>query len=314
VIALLAENCTSCMLCARECPDWCIYIDAHKETIPAATPGGRDRQRNVLDRFAIDYSLCMYCGICVEVCPFDALFWSPQFEYAELDIRDLLHEKDRLGGWMDSVPAPAALDSGAADPAEVTAQRAPARPARVIRRPPAGGARVTSLDLAFAGAGVVTLAAALLAVTTRHLVHSALWLVLSLGGLAGCYLVLGAELVALVQVPRLCRGRGGAGDLRADAHPRADRAEPRAHHLAPAPCVGRIAGAAASPPCCWRCSSHWPGARQSRAPPVDSAAIAGDLFATWVWPFEALSLLLLLALIGAFSVARLAGGRAQGAP
>jgi ferredoxin len=24
VIALLAENCTSCMLCARECPDWCI--------------------------------------------------------------------------------------------------------------------------------------------------------------------------------------------------------------------------------------------------------------------------------------------------
>ncbi|MFZ1373599.1 MAG: 4Fe-4S ferredoxin, partial [Nostocoides sp.] len=66
VIALLEENCTSCMLCARECPDWCIYIDAHKETIPATTPGGRERQRNVLDRFAIDFSLCMYCGICIE--------------------------------------------------------------------------------------------------------------------------------------------------------------------------------------------------------------------------------------------------------
>ncbi|HEX7462953.1 MAG TPA: 4Fe-4S ferredoxin, partial [Dermatophilaceae bacterium] len=25
VIALLEENCTSCMLCSRECPDWCIY-------------------------------------------------------------------------------------------------------------------------------------------------------------------------------------------------------------------------------------------------------------------------------------------------
>src|SRR6185312_12958730 len=24
VIALTEENCTSCMLCARECPDWCI--------------------------------------------------------------------------------------------------------------------------------------------------------------------------------------------------------------------------------------------------------------------------------------------------
>ena len=96
VIALLEENCTSCMLCARECPDWCIYIDSHKETIPATTEGGRERQRNVLDRFAIDFSLCMYCGICIEVCPFDALHWSPEFEYAELDIRDLLHEKDRL--------------------------------------------------------------------------------------------------------------------------------------------------------------------------------------------------------------------------
>ena len=39
VIALLEQNCTSCMLCARECPDWCIYIDSHKETIPATTEG-----------------------------------------------------------------------------------------------------------------------------------------------------------------------------------------------------------------------------------------------------------------------------------
>ena len=43
VIALLEENCTSCMLCARECPDWCIYIDSHKEVVPATEPGQRDR-------------------------------------------------------------------------------------------------------------------------------------------------------------------------------------------------------------------------------------------------------------------------------
>ena len=30
------------MLCARECPDWCIYIDSHKETLPAVE-GGRER-------------------------------------------------------------------------------------------------------------------------------------------------------------------------------------------------------------------------------------------------------------------------------
>ena len=51
VIALVEENCTVCMLCARECPDWCIYIDSHKETIPAPPGGGRERTRNVLDRF-----------------------------------------------------------------------------------------------------------------------------------------------------------------------------------------------------------------------------------------------------------------------
>ncbi|MFI6906842.1 4Fe-4S binding protein [Nonomuraea sp. NPDC050394] len=125
VIALVEENCTSCMLCARECPDWCIYIDSHKETLPAPE-GGRPRQRNVLDRFAIDFALCMYCGICIEVCPFDALFWSPEFEYAEGDIRNLLHEKEQLGTWVETVPPPPAHDAGAEPPKELTA--APRRP------------------------------------------------------------------------------------------------------------------------------------------------------------------------------------------
>ena len=123
VIGLFEENCTVCMLCARECPDWCIYIDSHKETIPAATPGGRERSRNVLDRFAIDFALCMYCGICIEVCPFDALFWSPEFEYAETDIHELTHERDKLREWMWTVPAPPALDPGAEEPKELAAAR-----------------------------------------------------------------------------------------------------------------------------------------------------------------------------------------------
>jgi NADH-quinone oxidoreductase subunit I len=123
VIALLAENCTSCMLCARECPDWCIYIDSHSETIPASAESGRARTRHVLDRFAIDYSLCMYCGICIEVCPFDALFWSPEFAYAEADIVDLTQERERLGGWMGLVPLPPAEDPGAQPPP--TTRRSP---------------------------------------------------------------------------------------------------------------------------------------------------------------------------------------------
>jgi NADH-quinone oxidoreductase subunit I len=122
VIALVEENCTVCMLCSRECPDWCIYIDSHKETV-APKEGGRARTRNVLDRFAIDFALCMYCGICVEVCPFDALYWSPEFEYAEYSHEPLTHEKERLREWAYTVPAPDPLEEGAVEPAEYGAIR-----------------------------------------------------------------------------------------------------------------------------------------------------------------------------------------------
>jgi NADH-quinone oxidoreductase subunit I len=120
VIGLLEENCTVCMLCARECPDWCIYIESHKQTVPAPE-GGRDRVRNTLDRFAIDFSLCMYCGICIEVCPYDALFWSPEFGYPETGIGALTHERDRLRDWMWTVPPPPAHDPGAPPPREAQA-------------------------------------------------------------------------------------------------------------------------------------------------------------------------------------------------
>ena len=123
VIALQEENCTSCMLCARECPSWCIYIDSHKETIPATTEGGRDRSQNVLDRFDIDYSICMYCSICIEVCPFDALHWSPEFAYAEGDIVDLTHDMNRLREWMWTVPPPPALEAGSEESKELASFR-----------------------------------------------------------------------------------------------------------------------------------------------------------------------------------------------
>jgi NADH-quinone oxidoreductase subunit I len=66
----------------------------------------------VLDRFAIDYALCMYCGICVEVCPFDALFWSPEFEYSEYDIVELTHEKEKLEEWTYTVLPPPEQELG----------------------------------------------------------------------------------------------------------------------------------------------------------------------------------------------------------
>lgn len=113
VIGLNQENCTVCMLCSRSCPDWCIYIEGHKEKRPPRREGGKDRTVSILDRFDIDYALCMYCGICVEVCPFDALHWSPEFEYSETSLADLLHDKERLSYWDSTAPTPPPLEAGA---------------------------------------------------------------------------------------------------------------------------------------------------------------------------------------------------------
>jgi NADH-quinone oxidoreductase subunit I len=121
VIALVEENCTSCMLCARECPAWCMHIDSHQEVASPAGTGGRERTRNVLDRFAIDYALCMYCSICIEVCPFDALHWSPETDYAGSGAAELTHERDRLREWLWTVPPPEPLDEHAPPGKEVAA-------------------------------------------------------------------------------------------------------------------------------------------------------------------------------------------------
>lgn len=75
-IKLIRENCTSCMICVRECPTWCVTLSSHSEPLDGSPPGPRQRTHNVLDAFAIDWSLCLYCGICIEECPFDALVWS----------------------------------------------------------------------------------------------------------------------------------------------------------------------------------------------------------------------------------------------
>lgn len=94
-LALIPSACTSCMICAQECPAWCISIDAHAEQV--SEPGARrPRSVNVLDDFTIDFGLCMYCGICVDVCPFDALEWVSDQASPEPSRSGLVHDARRL--------------------------------------------------------------------------------------------------------------------------------------------------------------------------------------------------------------------------
>ena len=91
-IALIEDRCTSCMICARECPTWCITLTSHLEqTVPA--PGARPRTHNVLDTFTIDWALCMYCGVCIEQCPTDALEWSGSRVPSADRLVDLVHDR-----------------------------------------------------------------------------------------------------------------------------------------------------------------------------------------------------------------------------
>ena len=69
------------------------------EKAPPRRPGGKERTVSALDRFDIDFALCMYCGICVDVCPFDALEWAPDVDYSAGTRSALVHETERLDEW-----------------------------------------------------------------------------------------------------------------------------------------------------------------------------------------------------------------------
>lgn len=56
------------------------------------------------------------------------------------------------------------------------------------------------VEVLFVLLGAMALGSAVLVAVSANLVHCALWLVVTLGALAGCYLLLAAEFVAWVQV------------------------------------------------------------------------------------------------------------------
>ncbi|MBV1946371.1 NADH-quinone oxidoreductase subunit J [Streptomyces sp. BV129] len=169
---------------------------------------------------------------------------------------------------------------------------------------PHGFLSPTGVEIAFLLVGLVTLGAALITVTTRQLVHAALWLVVTLGGLAVEYLLLTAEFIAWVQVLiyvgsvvvlllfGLMLTRAPIG-----RSPDADSG-----NRVPALVVA-VASATAL---------VWVVTDAFRAtwidldgPAAGTTRVTGEsLFRHWVLPFEALSVLLLAALVGAIVLSR----------
>jgi NADH-quinone oxidoreductase subunit J len=162
----------------------------------------------------------------------------------------------------------------------------------------------TGVEIAFLLVGLLTFGAALVTVTTKQLVHAALWLVVALGGLAVEYLLLTAEFIAWVQVLiyvgsvvvlllfGLMLTRAPIG-----RSPDADSGNRWAALTVAVASAGALV---------------WVVVDAFRTTWVDlNGAAAGStevtgasLFQNWVLPFEALSVLLLAALVGAIVLSR----------
>ena len=69
-------RCTACTICEQECPPQCIYII--KDTTKKPDHLGKMQFHPRI--FDVDISVCMGCGICVEVCPFDSIRMDRVFE------------------------------------------------------------------------------------------------------------------------------------------------------------------------------------------------------------------------------------------
>ena len=163
---------------------------------------------------------------------------------------------------------------------------------------------MTTLDVLFCAVGLITAGSAVRAVTTEHLVHAALWLVVTLGTLAGCYLILGAELVALVQL-LVYVGAVVVLVLFALMLTRAPMGPSPENSSSP---VQRIAAAVIGAGTTALFAAVLLPALGGKLLPtrsVDTQQIATQLFGAWVWPFELLSLLLLVALVAALAVSRM---------
>ena len=71
------ERCTGCASCAKYCPLGIIKI----VTKPGAAQTS-EGEKYELEVFDIELARCMFCGLCVEACPYDALHMGSGFERA----------------------------------------------------------------------------------------------------------------------------------------------------------------------------------------------------------------------------------------
>lgn len=163
----------------------------------------------------------------------------------------------------------------------------------------------TGVEIAFVLVGLVVLGAGLLVVTIRNLVHAALWLLVCLGAIAVEYLLLGAELLAWVQVLIYA----GAVivlflfGLMLTKAPIGPTEELDVKYRWPGALVGLGAAGTLVTVIVQAYQHTWFDPRGA-VPLGTGHALGTQLFRYYVLPFEVLSVLLLAALVGAIVLSR----------
>ena len=85
--------CTGCMVCIRYCPTECMSATMKDNPLHAE---GKSKRRKIVDKFEINFGRCIVCGICVDVCNFDAIEMSHEHELSAFARDDNRADLDRL--------------------------------------------------------------------------------------------------------------------------------------------------------------------------------------------------------------------------
>ncbi len=81
------ERCTGCATCAKTCPQGAIEI--------VTATNAADNKYEV-EKYQVDTGYCIQCGLCVEACPYDALFMGYSYERAKYRRAELVQSGDAL--------------------------------------------------------------------------------------------------------------------------------------------------------------------------------------------------------------------------